>query len=325
VGENSERVASWVEENDIAVGFGLRWWPHGAERDGAFLGVIKIGNVDIEVRLLRHRARRPSGRHVVLHPHRGQQETRELDNGNVFGGENNLPLETWTGGSDGSPVDAGISSWVPVDGSIRKANQASVSRFAGQTETQGSRPYAPTGFTRRDGSEKHNLILHAEYLRVRQRLYRRLRVSMRAPSRRPVGVTGRVPVGLSGNCVGERCSFSSERVISGPHKGGEYPQRQHDRDTKPTQAGDLGAVRTARPAPRPATLTERQKGAGQGLLHVSPGPPFGVGLGRQEPASLRHLVTDRDRPDPGPVGTFRVVVRHSRIRGRPRVAATRAV
>jgi hypothetical protein len=76
------------------------------------------------VRLLRHRARRPSGRHVVLHPHRGQQETRELDNGNVFGGENNLPLETWTGGSDGSPVDAGISSWVPVDGSIRKANQA---------------------------------------------------------------------------------------------------------------------------------------------------------------------------------------------------------
>jgi hypothetical protein len=97
------------------------------------------------VRLLRHRARRPSGRHVVLHPHRGQQETRELDNGNVFGGENNLPLETWTGGSDGSPVDAGISSWVPVDGSIRKANQASVSRFAGQTETQDSRPYAPTG------------------------------------------------------------------------------------------------------------------------------------------------------------------------------------
>ena len=123
MGENSERVASWVEENDIAVGFGLRWWPHGAERDGAFLGVIKIGNVDIEVRLLRHRARRPSGRHVVLHPHRGQQETRELDNGNVFGGENNLPLETWTGGSDGSPVDAGISSWVPVDGSIRKATK----------------------------------------------------------------------------------------------------------------------------------------------------------------------------------------------------------
>jgi hypothetical protein len=40
-------------------------------------------------------------------------------------------------------------------------NQASVSRFAGQTETQDSRPYAPHRVTGWDGGQKHNLILHA--------------------------------------------------------------------------------------------------------------------------------------------------------------------
>lgn len=39
-------------------------------------------------------------------------------------------------------------------------NQASVSRFASQTETQDSRPYAPTGSPAGIG-QKHNLILHA--------------------------------------------------------------------------------------------------------------------------------------------------------------------
>src|SRR6202011_6074145 len=42
-------------------------------------------------------------------------------------------------------------------------NQASVSRFAGQTETQDSRPYAPNRVTGWDGGQTHNLILHADY------------------------------------------------------------------------------------------------------------------------------------------------------------------
>jgi len=41
-------------------------------------------------------------------------------------------------------------------------NPASVSRFAGQTETQDSRPYAPNRFTDGDGGQKHHFILHAE-------------------------------------------------------------------------------------------------------------------------------------------------------------------
>ncbi len=57
-----------------------------------------------------------------------------------------------------SPVDAGNDSWVPVDGSITR-QPAGVDRFAGQTETQDSRPYAPYQLTGRDGGLKGSVAL----------------------------------------------------------------------------------------------------------------------------------------------------------------------
>ena len=86
-------MSSWIEQDDIALRIGLDRCPYGAQRHRSSLRVFKVGNIDIEVHLLRRRSRRPRRSHVVLHSHRGQQEMGKLDHENILGRENDLPTE----------------------------------------------------------------------------------------------------------------------------------------------------------------------------------------------------------------------------------------
>ena len=82
-----------IEEHEVALGFGLRWCPHGTEGDRSTLGVSQIVDLEVEVALLRHRIGRPGGRDVVVDPHRGQQDVIELDHPDVIPGDDELAAQ----------------------------------------------------------------------------------------------------------------------------------------------------------------------------------------------------------------------------------------